>query len=68
MRLAGAAQLGAGTPSVLAPKRRNDVGNKPQRVVVRTEEARWPTVDGEGDYETRVATVVNASEEPAFDV
>jgi len=41
---------------------------QPQRVVVRTEEDEWPRVDGEGTYPTRVATVVNASDEPIFDV
>lgn len=41
---------------------------QPSRIVVRTEPALWPRVDGEGDYPTRVATVVNASDEPVFDV
>lgn len=41
---------------------------QPQRVVVRTEAADWPRVDGEGTYRTRVATVVNASDDPIFDV
>lgn len=41
---------------------------QPSRVVVRTEPAPWPRVDGQGDYSTRVATVVNASDEPVFDV
>lgn len=41
---------------------------QPQRVVVRTEEADWPRVDGDGSYRTRVATVVNASDAPVFDV
>jgi hypothetical protein len=41
---------------------------QPSRVVVRTEPALWPRIDGEGDYATRVATVVNASDEPVFDV
>ncbi len=41
---------------------------QPSRVVVRTEPASWPRIDGQGDYLTRVATVVNASEEPVFDV
>lgn len=41
---------------------------QPQRVLVRTEAADWPRVDGEGTYRTRVATVVNASDDPIFDV
>ena len=41
---------------------------QPSRVLVRTEAARWPRVDGQGDYPTRVATVVNASDAPVFDV
>lgn len=41
---------------------------QPQRVVVRTEAADWPLADGEGTYRTRVATVVNASDDPIFDV
>lgn len=28
----------------------------------------WPRPDGDGSYPTRVATVVNASDEPVFDV
>jgi hypothetical protein len=41
---------------------------QPQRVVVHTEEADWPRADGEGSYRTRVATVVNDSDDPIFDV
>lgn len=42
--------------------------HQPSRVVVRTEPALWPRVDGRGEYLTRVATVVNASDAPVFDV
>lgn len=41
---------------------------QPSRVVVRTEPALWPRVDDQGEYLTRVATVVNASDAPVFDV
>lgn len=42
--------------------------HQPSRVVVRTEPALWPRMDDHGEYLTRVATVVNASDAPVFDV
>ncbi len=82
LQLVAGLSSGLGTPAAVwlasrtwrreAERTRREEGRRrrlqPSRVVVRTEPGLWPRVDGQGDYPTRVATVVNASDAPVFDV